>query len=185
MKNIEEVYVYIRDNIHKLSIEEIENNVVHHLDRKVFYWSWVLYQKRHKNDNNNNNELSKIDFELKEKRRDHRYKEKIKHNYEYKCCVTGVPVEECEIAHIIPFSRCLEEDKYNSYNGIIFSANIHKCFDKYYFSINNKKEVIVHPNILTKNYSITKYNGYIIKNIPEQSLKYIQQHYDIFAQTLN
>ncbi len=177
----QQIYSFIEDNIDKLSIEDLIHRITKDVSIDEFYFTWILFLKDHQNSH-----FEKIDFELKEKRKDFQFKEMVKKRYSYQCSITHVHMDECEVAHIKPFSLSNVHEKYNSFNGILLSANLHKCFDKFYFSINQNKEIIVHPHILSMNsssFSIIKYHKYIIKHIPDQSLPFLLYHYQTFLET--
>tara|TARA_B100000787_G_scaffold157429_1_gene134184 strand:- start:206 stop:514 length:309 start_codon:yes stop_codon:yes gene_type:complete len=59
----------------------------------------------------------------------------------------------CEAAHILPYSDCIGEEKYDEHNGILLSPNLHKMFDKNYFTIDADtcKLKILHDNISSNN----------------------------------
>lgn len=77
----------------------------------------------------------------------------------YKCCViTGTNMDECEAAHIIPVA---ENGSYSLDNGLLLSANIHKTFDRYLWSINpTTHQVEVKKG---HNGTIKKYENMVIK----------------------
>ena len=110
------------------------------------------------------------------------FRKKILENFNNTCIITGQNcIDELEAAHIIPVS---ENENYDIDNGLLLSANIHKTFDKYLWSINpdtlmidiksdinvgtinlycNKPINIIMTNLLYQNLSI-HYNRYKLKN---------------------
>jgi len=117
-------------------------------------------------------------FELKEKRRDSKFREKVLERFDRKCIITGNLEEECEVAHILPFSFCLDIQKYDVNNGLVLSANLHKLFDKYIFSINpNTFCVEVKKD---KVYSISQYDGKKL-DFKVENILYLEKHYNKFT----
>lgn len=55
--------------------------------------------------------------------------------FDNRCALTNIISDVCEAAHILPYNQCVELEKYNKHNGILLSANMHKAFDKHYFTI--------------------------------------------------
>lgn len=51
------------------------------------------------------------------------------------CAITGIDHNICEAAHILPYCKCSPHEKYDNFNCILLSANMHKSFDKNYFTI--------------------------------------------------
>jgi predicted restriction endonuclease len=103
------------------------------------------------------------------------FSQKIKELYET-CVITGANADECEAAHIIPVS---DNGSYSIDNGILLSANIHKTFDKYLWSINiETKQIEVNPshNGTIKKYEYMKVN----LNWNKKLEKNLSNHYLIF-----
>jgi predicted restriction endonuclease len=112
-------------------------------------------------------------LELKEKRKDSSFRKNVLERFNRKCIITKNQEEECEIAHILPFCECNELQKYDVNNGLLLSANIHKLFDKYIFSINPftfsievKKDKI---------YTISDYEGMKL-NLHIENIPYLEKH---------
>lgn len=93
------------------------------------------------------------------------------------CIITNTIADECEACHLIPLY------KYKNYdidNGILLSSNLHKTFDKYYWSINpNTLKIEIKNNIncgTIKNYINNKIkldmNIFLYNNL--------LNHYNIF-----
>ena len=119
-----------------------------------------------------NNETKK---EYKEKRLDNTFRENVLKLYNRKCIITGYSEEECEVAHILPFCECSSSQKYDIYNGLVLSANLHKLFDKYIFSINPDTLMVE----VKGEHRIKKYQG-VKLNLNKESLPYLKMHYDKF-----
>ena len=59
-----------------------------------------------------------------------------------KCIITNTTcMDELEAAHIIPYNIC-KESGFNIENGLLLKSNIHKTFDKYYWTINPDTHII-------------------------------------------
>ena len=92
-----------------------------------------------------------------------KFRETIINKYQT-CPLTGIS-SICEAAHIYPYSNCNELEKYNENNGILLSPNMHKAFDKNYFTIDeNTCRIIILNNTYNNNIGLEN-----IKN------KYISQ----------
>ena len=52
-----------------------------------------------------------------------------------KCAISGIDHNICEAAHILPYCKCEENEKNDINNSILLSANMHKSFDKNYFTV--------------------------------------------------
>jgi predicted restriction endonuclease len=107
-----------------------------------------------------------------------RFKKDLLKRYNNKCVISGNNCkDELEAAHIIPVS---EHGSYNIDNGLLLSSNLHKTFDKYYWSINPKKSVIEIKEE-TNVGSIKKYQGYKIDiELNYNILRNLENHYNIF-----
>lgn len=69
-----------------------------------------------------------------------------------KCPISKLDENICEAAHIVPFSVSNNNQKYDLYNGILLSANLHKAFDKFYFTIDeNTCKTVINYNLINKN----------------------------------
>jgi len=83
------------------------------------------------------------------------------------CPLTNLCSNICEAAHILPYSKCIGEEKYNVSNGILLSPNLHKMFDKNYFIIDEEscKLKILYKNISSDNIDISTLNLKEIENM--------------------
>jgi len=83
------------------------------------------------------------------------------------CPFTNLCSNICEAAHILPYSDCIGEEKYNVNNGILLSPNLHKMFDKNYFIIDeiSCKLKILYKNIRSDNIDISTLNLKEIENM--------------------
>lgn len=113
-------------------------------------------------------------------RTDKTFKAEIKQRYST-CIITNYNTNHCEVAHIKPFSKCSILDKYNPDNGLLLSADIHKQFDSFIFSIHPETFQII-LNEKTEHietYSIYNYNKNKL-DININSKSYVEYHYKEF-----
>ena len=119
----------------------------------------------------------KIKMEYKEKRLNKDFRNKVLNLYDRKCIITGYEEEECEVAHILPFCECSSSQKYDVYNGLVLSANLHKLFDKYIFSINPETFMVE----VKEEHRIKKYEGLKLE-LNKECLPYLKMHYNKFKE---
>ena len=103
-----------------------------------------------------------------------------------KCIMTGSKRENCEVAHIRPFSQCkYEKQRYDCHNGILLDAYIHKkFFDNYLISIHPSKHTIVTSPMLTqeeKEY-LNTHIVHKVLSIHDEAEKYVNYHYMKFME---
>lgn len=125
-------------------------------------------------------------------RNDYMFKKIVKENARHKCQITGVDGIVCEVAHILPFSKCKNNlEKYDPCNAIYLDCTIHRLLDKtnfisivsdghnYYMKINTDNI----PNndilqLLKKSLNICNSNNKVkIKYMTSASEYYINQMY--------
>ncbi len=53
------------------------------------------------------------------------------------------------------------------------------------FSVNDEKRIVVHPNYVNKRNTISKYDGLLVDNLKDDSMKYMSIHYKIFCEKGN
>ena len=118
-------------------------------------------------------------IETKKKRMEQsEFRKNIIKKFNHKCIVTGQScLDELEAAHIIPVS---ENENYDLDNGLLLSANIHKTFDKYLWSINPDTLMIE----IKSDKNVGTINAYINKPIDIIMTKKLYQnlsiHYNIY-----
>lgn len=97
----------------------------------------------------------------------HTFRKNVIINFNNKCALTNIRSELCEAAHILPYKYCNELDKYCKYNGLLLSANMHKAFDKNYFTIDETtcKVKILFNNILKDNINLVDIDLHTINNM--------------------
>ncbi len=94
---------------------------------------------------NDINPLNNINGKMTTKRKDEKFKREVKARFK-KCIIcdedddnnnNNCCLECCDVAHIWDFAKCdNENDKYNSYNGLLMCANMHRLFDKELIKLN-------------------------------------------------
>lgn len=119
-----------------------------------------------------------LNIEQREKRKDAEFKKNVRTRYNNECIITGtdIPVQVC---HIIPFSQCDSNEKYNINNGILLRDDIHMLFDNGYIKINPDTLCVEIAESIMKNkkcYDYHKYDGMIVK-ISKTSLCYLRRVY--------
>lgn len=123
----------------------------------------------------------------KNNRDDENFRERVRNMYNNKCIITGVNVIICDVAHILEYSKCKTvNEKYDPYNGLLFSKNMHALFDKYYFSIepNTYKIKLNRNKENIDNVGLTQYENKIL-HINDKSKKYLHVHYTNFLLSIN
>ena len=123
-------------------------------------------------------------YEMREKRLKQEQFHKQILERDKQCIITNRINKVCQACHIIPFSICTEEQKYDSNNGLLLSADIHLLFDDYLLSINPKTLCVVLCNELLND---IHYNIYHNKKISlnENQLIYLKHHWLIFTEKYN
>ena len=118
--------------------------------------------------------------ELKDKRTGQElFKTKLIDRYKV-CIITKSSPIICQACHIIPYSECNNEDKYNINNGLLMSCDFHVLFDKKYFIINPITLQCIFTEDILQDYTMiqyTKYHG-IKLNISSGSIPYLQKLYE-------
>ena len=106
------------------------------------------------------------------------------------CAITGISHSICEAAHILPYSKCNDFEKDDEFNSILLSANMHKSFDKNYFTIDYEtcKIKILFENIRKDNINslssldLEGINGRYIKELNNlRSKNYIKYRNIIYS----
>lgn len=108
------------------------------------------------------------------------FSKEIKKLYK-RCIITGAIGEECEACHIVPINN---SNDYSIDNGLLLSANIHKTFDLYKWSIDPcTMEIKTDGNAGT----IEKYKGKLIfENKFTSNFEFnLNKHYNEFKKKLN
>ena len=98
------------------------------------------------------------------------------------CIISKTDCEQCEAAHIIPLS---ENNNYELDNGILLSSNLHKLFDKYYWSINPETQLVeINKKLINgRSFDCNIYDGYKVNiNINLKMRSNLINHYNKFKE---
>ena len=122
------IYNYVKENINNQSLTDIINYLlINHTIEDIEIILQVEF---------NIEVEDKCKKESEYSRQDEEFKKAVKTRYNNKCIITGHDIVKCDVAHIIEFSKCLTQyEKYDVNNGLLLSTEMHRLFDKYYFSI--------------------------------------------------
>ena len=163
---------YINENINKSS-DEIYDELKKYDNKEIL--NFIMLDRF--------NYIPKLNETLEErlKRQDTLYRKKVIEKYNT-CMISGKDIEVCQVAHILPFKNSNEEEKYDSENGFLLSADLHMLFDNKNFDlkINQDGYVIFSDNIL-KNKNMIEYNKYNNKkiNLTEKNKYYLKKKYGL------
>jgi hypothetical protein len=170
--NIENVIINI-DNID--DITDIYIKLIEQFDRiTVDLYLYHTYQYLY-NDNDDN-----ID-EIKRKRvKQILFRKKLINRYNV-CIITGADEIVCKACHIIDFSKCNINDKYNVNNGLLMRLDLHILFDLYKLIIDINTLTIKLTDDILLNENMSDYRKYNNKqiNIHEDSIIYLKQFYNL------
>ena len=85
----------------------------------------------------------------------------------------------CEACHIIPFS---ESNNFDIDNGLLLNSNLHKLFDKYYWSINPETLCIETSDKCNTYDCITLYKNKHLEILQKfnKTIEYLKEHYKQF-----
>lgn len=113
----------------------------------------------------------------REKRKDDKFIKDVRSRYNNVCIMTGTDM--CQVCHIVPFSECKENEKYDVNNGILLRDDIHRLFDKKEIKINPDTFVIEVSESTMKNNNRRTYHklNNIIVNINKNSISYLRRVY--------
>ena len=142
------------------------------------------YDKLHKYDNDDINIVLKLRFNgLEIDYNKYANKEIRTHCYKFRntiinryihCPLTCINSHLCEAAHILPYNKCNEFEKYNEHNGILLCPNMHKAYDKHYFIIDDKtcRIKVLYDNISdSTNLGLESINNLYIKQLDNMESK--------------
>ncbi len=83
--------------------------------------------------------------------------------YNYTCCISGMKIianrdiQMIDACHIVPFA---ETGNNSITNGLSLSPNIHRAFDRFLITINNRYEIVVSDHFTeSASYSIRAFHG--------------------------
>ena len=96
------------------------------------------------------------------------------------CIISQVDSMVCDACHIIEFSKCDINDRYNINNGILLRKDLHKLFDDKKLIINTDTLTIQLTDDILNNPNMTdylKYNNKII-DLNSDSIYYLKKFYN-------
>jgi predicted restriction endonuclease len=164
LNDIEEIILNInKNNFNEIDDKYIELLIKKYNEEELNYMFYLYF----------NYEVDKIKLEEKIKRYDKDFKNKVIDYYKT-CIVTGRSKSVCEVAHILPFSKSNNFQKYDEYNGILLCRDLHILFDNKLISINPTDfRLVLSPEIFHDD-TLKIYHKYYnnILNIREESRKY-------------
>ena len=109
------------------------------------------------------------------------FRKKVLKNFDHKCCLTGVTENDLLVAsHIISWSTKIDT-KLSSHNGLCLSTLYVSLFDKGYFTLNEKYEVIIASkldelSLQTQNW-LNEISGKVISNLVQYEISQIALEY--------
>jgi putative restriction endonuclease len=121
------------------------------------------------------------------------FKKVIPKEYNYTCCISGMKiistreVQMIDACHIIPFSESHDD---TIKNGISLSPNLHRAFDRFLVTINDKFEVVVSQDFMESGgFPIKAFHGKKI-HLPREfkfypSIENLNWHNERFYQLQN
>lgn len=106
---------------------------------------------------------------------------------ELKCIITSKSIDECEVCHLVPHSKCGSRTENSAYNAILLSRDLHVLFDRHIWTINpNTLKIEVRVDCVGKGYSIEEYDGQAVSlHDVEKSREFLIKRYVEFLNALN
>ena len=84
-------------------------------------------------------------------------------------------------SHIKPWSESSNEEKLDSYNGLLLLPNYDKLFDKHLISFDDDGRIIISPQIKKEEYKILGISANDkLFNVFEENKPYLKIHREIF-----
>ena len=115
-----------------------------------------------------------------------RFREVVRQMYP-KCVITFANIDECQICHILPWSKCGSRAENSAYNAIVLRSDLHKTFDDHIWAINpNTLRIEMRHDCKGKGYAIEKHDGEVISffNI-EKSREFLSKRYRMFLDKMD
>lgn len=149
-------------------VEPIWNEFINNKDELLFESERILADKEHIELEDKFSDVLKGTEHLKGEYKIREVKTRVNQNvfrqivianYSEKCAITGIDIPDLLVAsHILPWSKN-EEERLNPENGICLSSLYDKAYDKGYFGINEKFEVVL-SNALKKKHKEAYHEKY-------------------------
>ena len=112
------------------------------------------------------------------------FKNSVSRTWNQKCALTGCKIQNIlEAAHIVPREDCNNEERLNHHNGILFALHIHKLFDDYLISFDEKGSLLISKKISSDDKRILNISAKSKINITKGVKKFMKRHRDIFYDT--
>lgn len=118
------------------------------------------------------------------------FRRNVLSQYEYKCCITGIPIAEMLIAsHIKPWAKSNEQEKIDSRNGLCMNPLHDKAFDMGLITMDPDDFRIIYSEKIKKKHFYSVYEDYFGRyegmqiTLPKSellypNLNYVKYHYD-------
>jgi hypothetical protein len=167
----------LTNNIKKINIQNIENEYLDCLELYDVEIIDYIFLAIH------NYSFDELKYEQKLKRIN-QYKFRQELIDLYKGCII-TKVSNFEACHIVPFSICDNNEKYDPNNGILLKSDLHELFDEYIFSINPEtlcvefdEDFFTDPNNKIEYFRFNNMAVELTKN--DSLVKNLTIHYNIF-----
>lgn len=131
----------IRNHILRIRNSNIERNISDFFSLPLINYCKPILQKDNLTDYAIENAKREIQIRIKQSS----FRKKVLRNFDYKCCLTGVTENNLLVAsHIIPWANKIDT-RLSPHNGLCLSTLYDSLFDKGYFTLNERYEVIITP----------------------------------------
>ena len=167
----------IRNHILKFRNSKVERNISEFFSLPQIDYSKPILQKDNLNDYAIENAKREIRIRIKQST----FRKKVLRNFDHKCCLTGVTENDLLVAsHIIPWSIKIDT-RLSPHNGLCLSTLYDILFDKGYFTLNEKYEVIIASkldelSLQTQNW-LNEISGKVISNPVKYEISQIALEY--------
>lgn len=167
----------IRNHILRIRNSDIERNISDFFSLPQAYSNKPILQKDNLNDYAIENAKREIQIRIKQSS----FRKKVLKNFDHKCCLTGVTENDLLVAsHIIPWSTKIDT-RLSPHNGLCLSTLYDSLFDKGYFTLNEKHEVIIASkldelSLQTQNW-LNEISGKVISNPVQYEISQIALEY--------
>lgn len=96
------------------------------------------------------------------------------------CSVTGMNrLELLKASHIKPWSESDNQERLDPFNGLLLIPNLDQLFDRGYISFDDNGEIIISPQLRTKEQEIMQISNRLnLRFIHQENKKYLKYHRD-------
>lgn len=152
----------IRNHILRIRNSNIERNISDFFSLPQAYPNRPILKKDNLNDYAIENAKREIQVRVKQSA----FRKKVLENFHFKCCLTKITENDLLVAsHIIPWAAKIET-RLSPHNGLCLSILYDSLFDKGYFTLSEKYEVIITPKLdelsLRTQYWLNEISGNVI-----------------------